>query len=472
MEAQACQGCCERDQRIAELESVVRQLGGKVDELEAKLQELRGRSSRNSSTPPSADPPDAPKPPPKPRSGRKPGGQAGHPAQTRTRLPAELVTRVVNLVPETCEQCQQPLPQDPGPDDPEPLWHQVVDLPEVLVKVTEYRGHARTCACCGHRTQARIPADVRAHGFTPRFTAAVSALTGVFHLSKRAAAALVETFFGVPIALGSVAAAEQEASAALAPAHAEAAAAVQEAAAANVDETGWKQAGRRMWLWIAVTQTCTFFLIHARRSAAALSVVLKEAFQGIVTSDRWTVYNEFDAYQRQLCWAHLIRDFQALYERQGPGHQIGNELLCLAEDVFTWWYRVRDGTLARSTCLQYINAQRPWLRELLVEGAACGCAKTAALCRDLLAWEPALWTFVRREGVEPTNNAAERALRQAVLWRRRSFGCHSDTGCRFVERILTTVQTLKQNQRPVLDYLTKSIAALRSGRPAPKLLPV
>jgi transposase len=464
MEATGCQGCHERDQRIAHLEA-------RVQELESKLRQVLGRNSSNSSLPPSANPPNAAKPVKKEPTGRKPGGQRGHSAQTRVRLPAELVGKVKHLVPQTCAQCQQPLPAEPGPDDPEPVWHQVVELPKVLVHVTEYLGHARTCSCCGHVTQAVIPAEIRAHGFGPRFTAVVSALTGAFQASKRDAEAIVETVFGVPIALGTVVAAEQETSAALAGAHAEAAQAAQAAPANNVDETSWKLGKQLIWLWTAVSSACTFFLIHPKRGAAALHAVFTKAFRGIMITDRWVVYNRLPVHKRQLCWAHLIRDFQALFETTGPGKKIGEQLLCFAEDIFTYWYRVRDGTLKRSTFRHYVDQQRPWLRKLFAEGAECGCAKTAAVCRNLLKLEPALWTFARVEGVEPTNNAAERALRKAVLWRKRSFGCKSEAGCRFVERMLTTVKTLQQHKRPVLEYLVESIEALRKGRPAPKLLP-
>jgi transposase len=296
-------------------------------------------------------------------------------------------------------------------------------------------------------------------------------LSGARHDSKRGVEDVVEAVFGVPIALGTVAAVEQEVSAALAPAHAEAAQAVRQAPAKNADETGWKLAGRLCWLWTAVTSGVAYFSIHARRGASGLTALLGEAIEGIVTSDRWKVYERLDVYRRQLCWAHLVRDFQALVDRGGPGQEIGNQLLCLAEDIFHWWYRVRDGTMRRATLRTYIDSQRPWLRALLDRGAACGCAKTAALCRSLREWEPALWTFVRIAGVEPTNNAAERALRPAVLWRRRSFGCHSEAGCRFVERMLTAVQTLRLQERDVLDYLVQAIRAHRQGSPAPKLLP-
>jgi transposase len=464
MEPPACPGCPQCEQRIAALEAQVRDLA-------EQLRRLQGRNASNSSLPPSANPPAAPKPVTKELTGRKPGGQPGHAARQRLRLPDELVRRVQNYFPAACERCRRALPEAAGAADPEPTWHQVIDLPQRLVDVAEHRGHARTCGGCGHVTRAVIPAAVRAHGYTPRFSAVVGTLTGVYHLSKRDAAGVIQTILGVPLAVGTVAALEQELSAALADAHAEAARAAQAAPVKNLDETSWKLGGKLAWLWAVVTATCTYFLIHPRRSAAAFHAAVGPALRGIAITDRWRVYDRLPVRQRQLCWAHLVRDFQALYETTGPGQPIGNDLLCFAEDVFTDWYRVRDGTLQRSTFRQSINRQRPWLRARLAAGAACGCAKTAALCRNLLAWEPALWTFARVAGVEPTNNAAERALRKAVLWRKRSFGCKSEAGCRFVARMLTVAKTLGQHQRRVFDYLTAALTAHRRGQPAPALLP-
>lgn len=464
MDAPSCQGCRERDQRIDQLER-------RVAELEAKLARLLGRNSSNSSMPPSANPPGAPPPVTKEPTGRKPGGQPGHTAQTRIRLPPERVAKTKDFLPATCEKCQHPLSAERGPTDPDPVWHQVAELPKVLVEVTEYLGHARTCGCCGHVNHAVIPEEIRAHAFGPRFTAVISALTGMFQNSKRDAETFTETVFGTPIALGTITAAEQEISAALAAPYAEAAKAAQEAPANNLDETSWKLGKLKYWLWTAVSSMCTFFVIHPKRGAEALNTLFQRAFAGIVTSDRWLVYKRFPVRRRQLCWAHLIRDFQRLFETSGPGKKIGGELLCFADDIFNFWYRVRDGTLKRSTFRHYVNEQRPWLRDLLSEGAAGGCAKTAAFCREILNLEPALWTFARVEGVEPTNNAAERALRKAVLWRKRSFGCKSVAGCRFVERMLTTVKTLQQHKRPVLEFLVEAITAHRKGRQAPQLLP-
>jgi transposase len=463
MEESSCPGCRERDRRIAELEA-------RVERLEAKLQQVLGRNSGNSSTPPSANPPGAPAPVVKKATGRKPGGQPGHQAQLRKRLPPEQVTHVRRFVPKNCEHCSTTLPAEAQPGDPAAIWHQVVELPRVLTEVTEYQGHARTCPRCRHVTRAVIPAALRAHGWGPRFTAVVSALTGIYHVSKRDVEAIAETVLGVPMALGSVTAAEQEVSHALAEAHAEVARATEQAPVNYVDETSWKLGKKLIWLWTAVSATCTYFLIHTNRSAAALNTIFRQEFRGIIISDRWVVYKQFAAKQRQLCWAHLIRDFQALYESTGPGRLVGGKALNFVEDLFNLWYCVRDGTLSRGDFQVYVKQNRSWFNNLLTGGVAGGCAKTAALCKNLLATEAALWTFAFVGGVEPTNNAAERALRKAVMWRKRSFGCKSDAGCRFVERILTVSKTLQQQKRQVLDYLVEAITARREDRTSPKLL--
>lgn len=466
MDEPQCQGCRERDARIAKLETDVAELRGQVRELQARL----GQNSSNSSVPPSANPPQAPPPVRKTATGRKPGGQPGHPPHLRARLPAERLTEPsIDYWPERCEACAHELPTVAGPDDPEPRWHQVIELPEIPVQVTEHLAHGCTCSC-GHVTWARIPDDIREHVCGPRLSATFSFLSGVLHSSKRGIEEFAETVLRVPIALGTISNLEQEMSAALAPAHAEAQQAVQQAPAKNVDETGWKLAGAKCWLWGAATALVACFVIAPTRGAAGLAALLGQKIKGIVSSDRWSVYGQLKMGLRQLCWAHLKRDFQKLVDRGGVARAYGKAGLGVVAVLFHEWHLYRGGG-SRAALQRELEPVREAMRTWLEEGARSRDTKVAALCGNLLEVEPALWTFLYKPGVEPTNNHMERLLRPGVLWRKNAFGCHSEKGCRFVERILTVIQTLKLQKRPTLSFLYESLSAHRAGRPAPSLLP-
>jgi transposase len=345
----------------------------------------------------------------------------------------------------------------------------VTEVPPVRPVVTEYQLHTLRCRC-GATTRATLPPGVPAGAFGPRLQALVAVCTGVYHLSRRTTAGLLHDLFGVDLALGSVTTCEQAASQALAAPVAAAHAFVQQQPVAHVDETGWREGRRRAWLWVAATATVTVFLVHARRGAVAAQALLG-AFVGVLTSDRWTAYTRWPLRDRQLCWAHLRRHFAAFVELPGAAGRLGRALLAETDQLFGWWHRVRDGTLARSSFRVYVSPLRQRVEALLWLGSRCPHAPTAATCREILALAPALWTFVRVAGVEPTNNAAERALRPGVLWRKGSFGSHSPTGSRFTERILTVAATLKLQRRNVVDYVTLACAAALRGDPAPSLLP-
>jgi transposase len=274
-----------------------------------------------------------------------------------------------------------------------------------------------------------------------------------------------------PIALGTISNLEQEMSAALEAAHGEAQKAVQEAEAKNVDETGWKQAGVKRWLWGAATALVACFVIAPSRGMAGLTALLGETIKGIVSSDRWSVYGRLKLGLRQLCWAHLKRDFQKLVDRGGVGKPYGDKGLAVVQKLFHEWHLFRGGG-SRSKMQGVMEVLRFDMRSWLKEGARCSDARAAAFCENLLDLEPAMWKFARNsdKGVEPTNNHIERQLRPGVLWRKNAFGCHSAGGCRFVERILTVVQTLRLQKRPVMQFLTDSLSAHRGGFPRPKLI--
>ena len=238
----------------------------------------------------------------------------------------------------------------------------------------------------------------------------------------------------------------------------------------NVDETGWKQAGARRWMWTAATSRVAYFVIHFHRGARGLAALLGEAITGVVISDRWGVYNGLPPERRQVCWAHLKRDFQKCLERGGPGRSVGEVGLAVVEDLFTLWWEFRQGLIDRPALGRQLGPAIEELRVALERGSGCADPKVVAFCDNLLKLYAALWLFAGVEGVEPTNNHAERVLRMGVLWRKNAFGCHSESGCRFVERILTVVQSLRLQKRSVLDFLEDSIIANRSGTPAPALV--
>jgi len=468
-----CPGCHQRDEVILELRTAVTQLQARVAELEQQVRELHAQlnqNSSNSSRPPSSDPPQAPQRPSKPPTGRKPGGQPGHPGHSRTRLPPDRVEQVMHYWPSVCERCQGPLPQAPQADDPEPTWHQVAEVPLVPALVTEHQAHGSHCPDCGHCTWVEIPADVRAHGFGPNLTALVAYVSVFCRGSKRIIEEFIETVFQIPLSLGTVANLEQETSAALSAPYQEAQQNVRAAAVKNTDETGWRQAHEKRWLWLAATQTAACFKVCVGRGKAALSELLGEAIQGVVCSDRWSAYHSLDLAFRQLCWAHLKRDFQKWLDRGGEvGVAIGQGGAEAVRRVFTLWRDFRERRIDRLGLQSGLLPVQEQLRVVLETGASSDDVRVRRFCRNVLAVYPALWTFARVEGVEPTNNHAERTLRRAVIWRKVSFGNHSPAGCRFTERILTVVQTLRLQHQPVLDYLRHAVLAHRTARPAPVL---
>ncbi len=466
MDAPACPGCRERDVRIAEHE---RRFAALEEELQ-RLKALLGRNASNSSTPPSANPLGAPKPVVKKKSRRAPGGQPGHPPHLKRFLPPERVQKTFVFVPERCAHCTAALPQEAGPNDPPPTRHQVIELPPLVAFAIEYQGHARTCTCCGKITYEAIPHELLLHSVGPRLTATLSYFTGCHGLSKRGVEEIAEAVFVAPIALGTVANLEQEMSAALAAPHVEAIAFVRAAAVKHADETSWKLAGKLCWLWGAATASVAVFVIHAKRSALGCVALLGTEIQGILCSDRWGVYNQVPAERRQICWAHLKRDFQKVVDRGGPSAKVGEAGLRIVKRVFAAWHAFEDGRVTREQLQTQLDPVIRHTTRVLVEGMFVEDAAVRKFCANVLDLEDALWTFATKEGVEPTNNFMERLMRRAVLWRKRSFGCWSESGCRFVERILTVVQTRRLQGNNVLDYLHDALVAHRNGSPCPKLL--
>jgi len=452
------------EELVSKLTAQVQLLTAKVAELEAKLK----RNSTNSSQPPSADPPWFQRPP-KPPTGRKPGGQPGHPGHFRQRLEP---TRVHVYVPTQCAGCGHALPAAAGPRDPAPVCQQVLELPRQPLDIIEHQSHARTCPHCRRVTRQPLPPDVKGRSVGPRLSAALALLVAKGHVARRFVVEWLRTVYGVPLSLGTVSACEAEVSAALAQPYDALQEAVRHAPGAHMDETGWRCFQKQTWLWVVSTARAVFYAVRPTRSSKELQALLGDLFvPRIVHSDRFGVYNGLPLEYRQLCWAHLIRDFARMVELEGGAEVLGQRGLDLAAAIFDCWYRFRDGHIGRVELRVQIQPLRAQLEAALLEAQRNSpSSKARNFAGRIVRQYRALWTFVEREGVEPTNNEAERMLRTLVQWRKNSYGCHSLEGCQFAERIMSVIQTLRKQSRDLLAYLTEALQAHRAGLAAPSIL--
>jgi transposase len=443
----------------------------RIADLEARVQDLEARlklNSTNSSKPPSSDPVGMKRKPPAPPSKRKRGGQPGHRKAHRALVPPERVDETIDCKPDSCRRCGHAL----AGEDSEPLIHQVAELPKIQPLVTEYRLHRLACEHCGETTCGSLPVGVPAGCFGPYLQAALAMLAGAYRLSKRQIQQIVGDLLGLSISTGMVSKLERQSAEALEAPYNELAVSIHQAQVVNVDETSWRENRRKVWLWATVAKSVTVFTIAAHRSREVASGLLGTHDNQVVGSDRYGVYEYIEPYWRQVCWSHLARDFQAMIDRGGKGQEIGERLLALSKRLFRHWHRVRDGTLTWPAFQERMRRLQRDVKQVLEAGSSCGCARTAATCFEILKVEQGLWTFARVQGVEPTNNAAERAMRHAVIWRKISGGTDSVSGSRFVERVLTVVATCRQQGRNILDYLRSCFEANRSSQPIPSLLPV
>lgn len=465
----------------------IEQLERQYEELQAENQLLKEQvkqNSKNSSKPPSQEVSKGFKAKKPNKSGQKRGAQAGHEGHQRPLYPIEQCQIVEDHYPDTCISCGEKL----DGEDTQPYRIQIVEIPKVVPQVCEHRFHTLVCEQCGEGTRAWDEEIINGSGYGERVVAHVGVLSGQYRQSHRMVQQLLWELFGIKISVGSINQLRQESSQSVAASVAQAQQYVQAQGSVNLDETSFAQGNndgknptlRKGWLWVMVTPLVSYFAVFLSRSGAVCQQLLGEAFVGIVNSDRFSAYNWLEIKGRQICWAHLKRDFTQIAERSGISGELGKALLAQEKKLFEHWYRVRDGTLSRTEFITLVAPIQKQVRALLLEGAALEIAprektplaKTVRTCQQLLQVETAFWTFATTEGIEPTNNAAERALRPAVLWRKNSFGSQSEAGSLFVSRMLTVVTTLRSQNRPVLDYLVDACRAARQDHPAPSLLPV
>jgi transposase len=447
---------------IAQQQEQIRQLHQQLADTTAKL----NTNSSNSSLPPSTDRFHGKRrPPPLPGQPRnKRGAQPGHARHQRLLVPSDQVQRTIPCVPTACRRCGQPLTGV----DPAPLRHQVAELPVVVPDVVEYQLHRLRCPCCHTSTCGTLPAGVQGH-FGPRLEATLALLAGQYRLGLRPVVALAADLWGLGISPGMVSKLRQRTAKALHLPWVQVMLYVG-TQNVNIDETPWRESKQRAYLWVAVTPLACLFRIATGRTAQVAQQMLGAAYSAVATCDRLKSY--WWIKRLQWCWAHLRRDFQAMIDRGKPGKAIGETLLGQSNTLFHLWHQLREGKLSRRQFQQAIKPVRAAVKEALQRGSRSRCSRTAGTCKELLGHEQWLWTFVDVEGVEPTNNEAERTARHGVLWRKTSGGTDSAQGSRFVERILTVVETCRRQGKKVLDYLSACIHACQHQRAPPDLVTV
>jgi transposase len=378
-------------------------------------------------------------------------------------LPVEQCQQVIPCRPVACRRCGRGL----DGTDPQPLRHQVWELPEIRPDVTEYQRHRLRCAC-GVWTCAPLPAGAPAGQAGPRLTAFAGLLMACFRQSKRRAAHFLGLVLNQPACAAWLVTLQNRAAAAVTPAYDELARQLPTQAVLHADESPTKQGPLRAWVWTFVAAAFTFFACRTSRGADVPRQLLGGTFAGVIHCDRARMYWALGG-RLQWCWAHLRRDFQALCD--GPratGRRLGHDLLRPTRELFALWRKVRDGTLSRDDFRERMRPVRARVQEYLLRGYYNPLV--SGFCKELWEHRDRLWTFVEVEGVEPTNNAAEQALRHAVIWRKLSFGTQSASGSRFVERLLTVVETCRRQRRNALTWLTAAVEAHLNHQPTPSLL--
>lgn len=453
-----------------EAQQIILALLARMAKLEAELEILRrqgpGKTPQNSSLPPSTLHPHAKPPRKKRKSKKRRGGQPGHPKHQRALIPTDQCDQVHSLKPKACRRCGAKL----SGTDPDPLRHQVWELPEIKALVSEYQQHRLPCACCGEITCAALPPGVPRGQSGPRLMAFTALLMAFYRQSKRRTAQFLETLLGQPCSPGLTVKIQNQVTEAARPSYDELVAALPTQGHLNADETGTKENNTKAWLWTFVASVFTVFAVRATRAATAVDQLITNTFSGIVTCDRAKMY--WRVGRIQWCWAHLKRDFQGLIDRgDTQAKRLGYDLRRMTCKLFEHWQNYRDGTISRAAFVRRMAPVRREVERLLLRGISTGNKSLVGMCQELHEHREWLWMFVRHEGIEPTNNAGERALRHAVIWRKLSFGTQSAKGSRFVETMLTVIETCRQQNRNTFEYLTATMEARLSGRSAPSLLP-
>jgi transposase len=446
------------------MEALIDHYEARIADLENQVQKL---TPQNSSLPPSTQHPHA-KPKRSKRGGRKRkrGGQNGHQKHQRELIPSEECDDIIPLRPDACRRCGKPLTGM----DPEPIRHQVWELPEIKPIVTEYQQQRLACPCCGITTCASLPPGVPNSQSGPRLVAFAGLLMGHFRQSKRRASLFLQDLLKMPCCPSLTVKMQNQVAGAIQVPYEQLKNELGNQGQLFMDESPTKQANKKAWLWAAVAPLFAVFAIFSSRKGDALPKLLGDSFKGIINCDRAKMY--WQAKRLQWCWAHLKRDFQALIDHPDKRAQrLGHDLMRQVKLMFQHWRRYKAGEIRWETFRKYMTPVRKEIDHLLLRGKFSGNKRLVGMCHELYNNRQWLWTFVDVKGIEPTNNTAERALRPAVIYRKLSFGTQSESGSRFIERMLTVTETCRLQNRSAYEYLIEAVTAYFSNQAPPSLLP-
>jgi transposase len=453
------------DELLKEIRALRAQLEAAMTRI-AELEAQGKQNSGNSSKSPSSDLGRKRKPPVDP-SGRKRGGQPGHAGQSRKLAPSEEVDEVVDQDPPVCENCGESLDQEPRLDA---FVRQVTETPWYKAFVKEFRLWLKACPKCGKTSRGQMPKGMPEGAFGPQLQARIGLLSGRYRLTRRETRALAKDLFGVRISLGSVQACCKSVSGAVVSTaeviHDE----VKQAPELHADETGFGRCGKdRMWLWVAATEDAEAFRLLPGRGRDQAKDLLGDDYSGVIHRDRWKPYEVFQKATHQLCHSHIRRDFQCMLESMGETGTQGCMLKLASDRAFHLWHQFEREEITRNQLIRRTRPIQDEIRQrlaiLLEEPGVTKKARGTA--KDLLRQWDSLWTYLSRAGTVPTNNAAELAVRKAVLWRKVSLGADSEGGRRFVERMLTIAGTARKRGINLLDWLTRALQAKIENLPAP-----
>lgn len=440
---------------LEEAITIILQAQARIIELESKiksLEELLKTSSQNSSQPPSQDKKKKTK---KAKSKSKRGGQPGHEGKTRKLINVEEVDEVKPCEPVKQCECGGEVEIVTGV-----VRHQVIDIPEKQkFNVTEYQLKKGVCKSCGKRHQGELPDGIDWRWFGKNIQGLLSVLTTRYKISRRDGIELINSLFGLKISLGSISNYENLTSEALASHHQEIKEAINNSPVINVDETGYKEKGNNKYAWVMATFTHVYFICGNGRGSKVAKELIGEDFKGISITDRYGGYHWIDSLKRQICWAHLKRDFTRISERGGESERIGKALLESLSNVFSLWKDFKELQIlpTREDFKLKMKPIMDSINSLIEKGLLCGNEKSQRTFQKIFELKDSMWTFVYHDGVEPTNNLAERAIRPLVIHRKKSFGTQSPRGSRFAERTMSVVATAMAQGA---DYLASIIKAI------------